>query len=324
MEEITPWTEYLVYATLMLLAVKVYFALRGKFTPIKLKGKHVFITGGSSGLGMELAKECYYKGAFVTVLGRDKSKLLTTLKELEFQREHSGLGQYMQVFSVDLLKPEKLSEIVEQAERRFGPVYILFACAGSNQAGFFLETPVQVFKDQMDANYITSVNILSIVARKMCKRKTGRVVLMGSADNYAKLPGKAAWDVSKAAIQALGDSIRPELEQFGVKVHIFNPGPIETPGYIQSNLYKSKFTSLNEGEPITTDEACSILLSGMSAGDYHITTHDWFSFLRVASIGCAPRNSLLLDLILACPSVLGSRLYGLLVKLRMKKVNLQV
>lgn len=71
---------------------------------------------------------------------------------------------------------------------------------------------------------------------------------------------------------------------------------METPGYYQGKIHKAQEIDELEGVPINVETACEILLTGISAGDKNITTHDCYSLLRICSLGGLVRNHLLLDL----------------------------
>lgn len=123
---------YIIAISVLIFVLRLYFFLRGKFRPLRLAGKHVLITGGTSGLGAELAKECYYRGAFVTLIARDKDTLFEILNNNEVHRETTGLGHHMQVFQLDICQADKLDSILDQAERRFGKIFLCFNCASVN------------------------------------------------------------------------------------------------------------------------------------------------------------------------------------------------
>lgn len=311
-------TKYFVVAAISVFSLRLYFHIRGLFRPLKLKDKHVLITGGSSGLGKEIAKECYYRGAYVTVLAKSRSSLLATMKELEIHNENSGLGNFLQVFDCNLATSEGIEAVVDRAERRFGPVFLFIGCSGTAKGGFFLDTTPQTFKEQMKSNFFSTVNSLQPVAKRMTKRQVGHVCLVGSYQSYTPVPGMCAWSASKCAVESLAKSIRPELERFNVKVYLFSPGPMETPGYYQAKVNKTDLVDQLEGRPIKPEVACSILLNGIAAGDRNITTHDFLSFIRVSSLGGVSRNNLLLDAIFGVFSVVAGHFYSLYIDFRVR------
>jgi 3-dehydrosphinganine reductase len=304
------WTVILFASAAVLFAARLYYSLRGQIVPLQLADKHVLITGGSSGLGKELAKECYFRGAKVTVFARNRESLLASLNEIERQSDTSGLGSYLQVFDVDVTNEDEVEKAIKRAETRFGSIFMLLACAGQTRSGYMTNTSISCFREMIEANYIGVVNVLHPVARRMCETEKGHIGLVLCSEVYAPLPGVSAFTASKAAVRSLAESLKPELDRFNVKMHLFIPGPIDTPGYRQGNVFKPQLIKQIQGPPISVERACSIFLNGISAGDFHITTSDWLSTLRISASGAISRNSFFLDMWFAAVSVMMASCYA--------------
>lgn len=315
------WTGILFASAAILFGFRLYYSLRGLIVPLQLAEKHVLITGGSSGLGKELAKECYFKGAKITVFARNRKALLGCLNEIERQADSSGLGRYFQVFEVDVTNEDEVEKAIKRAESRFGNIYMLLACAGNVKSGFMLNSPLHVYRNMMEDNYMGVLNVLHPIARRMCEAEKGHIGLVLSSEAYSPLPGISAFSASKAAVRSVAESLRPELARFNVHMHLFVPGPIDTPGYRESNAFKPQLIQQVQGPPISVEKACSIFLKGISAGDFHITTSDWLSSLRITSVGAVVRDSFYIDLWFATASVMLASCYAWWVDYKMLRAK---
>jgi len=93
-------------------------------------------------------------------------------------------------------------------------------------------------------------------------------------------------------------------------VHVYYPGPIETPGYHTGNANKAESTKNIEGKPISSERACNILLNGISAGQSFITTHDTYRLLSIGVLGAVIRDSLFIDFVFSGMSVVFAIAYS--------------
>lgn len=267
------------------------------------KSKHVFITGGSAGLGKSLAKKLYDSGAFVTIVARDESKLKAVCEELS--ASPAGKVQY---FSFDMCDPSSaaVTALVDKAEEAFGLVDYLFCNAGSSLPYLFLEAEPESFKKMMDVNYLGYAKLSQPVAKRMARRGSGAIVYVASILGVMTCPGYSPYSPSKHAVKALADIVQLELQPHGVQVHLYLPGTILSPGYEEENKIKSEVTKRIEGSAsaVSADEAADILLRGMARGDYMITTEMLFEFVMPAAVGSARRENFWFDLAWAPVSVL--------------------
>ncbi|OMJ72950.1 hypothetical protein SteCoe_28486 [Stentor coeruleus] len=283
----------------ILIAIKFLLFCKRRLKKFNLSGKHIMITGASSGLGKELARECYYKGARLTLISRNKLALDSLLKELEPSSRKSDYGNFVQIYNTDLSKNDKFEEIVKSAESRFGGVELFVSCAGHIEVGSFLTSKQEDFREQMENNYMSLVNSLLPVAKEMCQRKKGRICIVSAAQVYMPVEGNSAWLASKAAVHAFANCIRPELNRNKVHLSIFAPGAIDTEGWEKVASKKQKYLLDIEGKPLSVEKACTELLRGISACDLYITTNPIFRFIRICSLGAAERGNSIIDILLS-------------------------
>ena len=112
------------------------------------------------------------------------------------------------------------------------------------------------------------------VAREMATRRKGRMVFVSSVLGYMSVPGFASYSGSKYAVRGLTDAIYEEMRAFGIDVHMFAPGTIDTPGLVKENEGKPKVSWDIEGSTnaVSAEKAASQMFHAMSRGEYCITT----------------------------------------------------
>ena len=212
-------------------------------------GKHVLITGGSSGIGKALAAEFLACGARVTLLARTEAKLKEAVADLELpprklkpqpthaRDPHGGLPQVR--YEVASISDEAaLTAAVARAAVKYGPIDVLVANAGTAAPGLFLEMPTSTYQQQMDLNYMGTLKSLKAVIPEMVERRRGHVIIVSSAVSAVSFLGYSSYAPTKHALRGLADALRNELLGLGIAVQIAYPPDTDTPGYKHENETK--------------------------------------------------------------------------------------
>jgi short-subunit dehydrogenase len=181
--------------------------------------KSVFITGGTSGIGMELAKLYASKGWKVGVCGRDRSKF-----EESFEIAQDNVTYYC----VDVANREELQAAISSFSHSIG-LDLLIASAG---IGYKFKTKVPDFQWSYKMVHVNLLGVMYAVEAAldvMIPRSKGQIVAISSIAGYNGLPGVSAYSATKAAVQKYCESLNLDMKQFNIDVTTICPGFVETP-----------------------------------------------------------------------------------------------
>ncbi|KAG0693242.1 hypothetical protein DFH29DRAFT_816540 [Suillus ampliporus] len=262
------------------------------------KGLHVYITGGSQGLGLALAKLVARKGAHVSIVARTQSKLDDALKELEAVRQSPD--QVFKAFSFSLDTAEESAAALRAASDAHGGHVpdAVFACAGAAKPMYLLDMQAEDLTRGMSNGYWIQAWTAFAAAKQMVREnKKGKIILVSSTLGYMSLIGYSSYSPAKHALRGLADSLHSELMLYGIDTHIFFPPTMYTPGFDEENKTKPAITRTIEStdEGLTADQAAAGLLAGVENGHAHITADFITSLFRASTRGAASRSNTALD-----------------------------
>ena len=233
--------------------------------PFSLEGKHIVVSGASSGIGRQCAISCAAMGARVSLLGRNSERLQQTLSQMD------GTGHH--IYVVDLTVEEDIKTTVQQIVKDSGRISGLLNAAGIS--GTLLMKSVSGKKlDEFFQNNVYSAYILT---REVCRmghfaQEGGGIVFFSSIMGSYGETGKSLYAMTKGALQAATKSLACELAPKNIRVNAVSPGLIITP--INENLPHitdpskreelEKMHLLGLGKTEDVANACVYLLSDAS------------------------------------------------------------
>jgi short-subunit dehydrogenase len=185
-------------------------------------GKAVLITGASSGLGEELARQLAQQGALLTLAAR-RAEVLARLGGSI--REATGASPL--VIECDVTRDGDVERAVAETVAERGKLDIAFANAGFGVAGTFAKLTLADYRRQLETNVFGVLRTL-YAALPEVTRTHGQLVITGSVAGWVAVPGVSAYAMSKFALRALANSITPELEASGVTLTLISPGFVES------------------------------------------------------------------------------------------------
>ena len=235
-----------------------------------LRNQHVLITGGSSGIGLALARQALAAGARVSLVARDRARLERAAAEL---RESGGREAPVFVASADVARDAELAAALAGAEAVYGPVDVLIPSAGVARPGYFEEIPGEVFERTMAVSYLGTVYALKRVVPGMKARGRGAVVLVSSGAAFHGFFGYTPYAPSKFAVRGLAEALRAELRDTGVHVMIVYPPDTDTPQLVEENRTKPAETkAITAGGGLwSADDVARVTLAGLARRRFSVT-----------------------------------------------------
>ncbi len=189
----------------------------------KLNGTIAIITGATSGIGRETAREFAKAGSKVVVAGRRKERLQELVGELETS------GAEALSMQTDVADQSQIESLIAKTIERFGRIDVLVNNAGVAIASRFEEMPFEDFRRLMDVNFWGAVYACRSAVPQMRKQGGGGVILnVSSIFGKRGMPFETAYCASKFALAGFSESLRAELMSEGIDVCTIYPGAVET------------------------------------------------------------------------------------------------
>lgn len=232
--------------------------------------KSVLITGGSSGIGLALARQLVVHGAHVCLLARDVQKLENARQQLETLRVNAQ--QRIAVLAADVSDNASLSPVLSNWIAADGVPDVLINSAGVARPGYFEELTEEIFRWMMDVNYHGTVNTIRCVLPGMIARKSGQIINFSSIAGVIGVFGYTAYGGSKYAVRGFSDALRAEMKPKGIRVSIVFPPDTDTPQLAWEDQFKPFETRSISGtaKPISADKVAAAVLKAAARGKYAI------------------------------------------------------
>jgi short-subunit dehydrogenase len=195
-------------------------------------GKTVVITGGSRGLGLELARAFANEGANVALLARDGEQLV------EAEREIRRTGVRVVTISCDVTKQEEVQNAIDKIAAELG-IDILVNNAGIIQVGPLEHMQLQDFADAMNTHFWGALHLVQAVVPHMKRQHGGRIVNIASIGGKIAVPHMLPYVASKFALVGLSEGLRAELAKNHIYVTTVSPGLMRTGSHVNA-LFKGQ------------------------------------------------------------------------------------
>jgi short-subunit dehydrogenase len=183
--------------------------------------KLALVTGASSGIGLELARQ-FASNDFDLVVAAEDADLETAARELE------ATGARVDAVRVDLASDQGVDHLWARIQAAGRPLDAAALNAGIGAGGSFLDTDLSDELKIIDLNVRSTVHLAKHVARDMAGRGVGRMLFTSSIASTMPGPFQAVYNASKSFVQSFALALRNELKDTGVTVTSLMPGPTET------------------------------------------------------------------------------------------------
>lgn len=186
------------------------------------RGRTVWITGASSGIGEATAKLLARSGAKV---------ILSSNESLELSRVKEEIGECElepEIIAFDLSIPEQVEQAAKTAIQRFRAIDIFFSNGGVSTRTTALDTPTELDRKVMQINYFSGVAITKMLLPGMIKNGFGHIIATSSISGKFGFPLRSAYAASKHALHGFYESLWTELQDKGIRTTIICPGRVKT------------------------------------------------------------------------------------------------
>ena len=180
------------------------------------------VTGCSSGIGYETAIMLARHG-FLTFATMRNTKKSDSLKKA-IEKENLALN----ILELDVNDDVSIENTINQIKSEINRIDILINNAGYGLVGFFEDLTLAEIRDQFETNFFGVLNITRRVIPIMRKQMCGTIINISSGAGQVGFPGISAYVSTKFAIEGFSESLMYELQPFGIKVIIIEPGVIRT------------------------------------------------------------------------------------------------
>ena len=215
---------------------------------------NVWITGGSSGIGLALARHYAEAGHQVTVSARPGPRLEAAMATLR------PLGVHVE--PLDVTDEAAVGEVVERIAASRGPVDLAILNAGTYEPISAANFSSDKARNLMEVNYFSVCHAFQALLPGFRARGKGQLAVMASIAGYRGLPYAGVYSAAKSATIRLCESLNPELRAAGLQLSVINPGFVKTP-LTDRNDFPMPFL-------ISAEEAAAKIAEGIASGAFEI------------------------------------------------------
>ncbi len=187
------------------------------------QGQTVVITGGSRGLGLELARVFCEEGANVAICGRNGDTIEEALDILRSETDAAVFGAIC-----DVTNEREVHDFIKDVSDVFGPVDVLVNNAGVIQVGPQACMTREDYKSALDTHFFGPLATITAVLPEMRERRSGRIVNISSIGGKLSVPHLLPYCTSKFALVGYSHGLTTELQQHGISVTTVTPGLMRT------------------------------------------------------------------------------------------------
>ena len=192
------------------------------------------ITGGSSGIGLAIARQLAAQGHDVWLLARRRELLEAALEEV---RRLAPQGRHG-MLPCDVRDAAAVRQAIEAMMEQVGTPEWVVNSAGMVRPGYFWELPEDIFRTTMEVNYLGTVHVCRAVVPAMMAARRGHIVNLSSVAGFLGVFGYTAYSPTKFAVWGFSETLRAELRPYGISVSVVFPPDTDTPQLAGEEPYR--------------------------------------------------------------------------------------
>ncbi|XP_057489136.1 3-dehydrosphinganine reductase TSC10A-like [Actinidia eriantha] len=280
---------FLLSLILLPLALLAFLSLIVRPRPVKIpiKDRHVFITGGSSGIGLALAQLAASEGARVSILARNRDKLEDAKQAILL-----ATGIEVAVISADVRDFAAVKSAIEEA----GPIDVLVCNQGVFVPQELESQEMEEVKFMMDVNLMGTFHLIKAALPEMKNRRERgptSIAIMSSQAGQVGIYGYTAYSASKFGLRGMAEALQQEVIADNIHVSLIYPPDTETPGLMEENKRRPQLTSIIAGSSgaMKANEVAKKALDGIKSGSFMVPCNFEGLLLAIATAGLSPQRS---------------------------------
>lgn len=240
---------------------------------------YTLITGASSGIGAEFARELAKKGHHLILVARSENELVRLSDEIRQQQKIQ-----IQVIPHDLSQVASAESLFKKCQDLNLEVNVLINCAGIGLFDAFDSEDLGKIQEMILLNILTLTKLTHLFLPQL-KQNKGRILNVASTAAFQPVPDMACYAATKAYVLSLSEAINAELKNTGVTVTTLAPGPIRT------KFFEAAGTSIekNRMKKLTPEEVVQAGIEGLEKRK-SLVIPNWINRFIVFSIRLAPRS----------------------------------
>jgi short-subunit dehydrogenase len=202
---------------------------------MEAKQKYALVTGGTSGIGYELAKLFAKDGYNLVIVARNEQELQRVSSELI-----GGFGIEVITLSKDLFNPNNAFDVYKEVNERGIAIEILVNDAGQGQYGEFVDIDIRRELDIINLNISSLVVLTKLYLKEMVERGSGKILNLSSIASKMPGPWQAVYHGTKAFVQSFTEAVRSEVSDTGITITALLPGATDTDFFNKADMVQSK------------------------------------------------------------------------------------
>ena len=188
-----------------------------------IKNKVALVAASSKGLGKAVALQLSREGSKIVICARNKDRLFKTRDEIAAET-----GGMVRAFIADVRNKNQVKKMVEQVVNEFGTIEILVCNAGGPPSGMADEFTLDDYRDAMELNLLSTINLCYEVIPLMKKQKWGRIINMTSVTAKQPIDTLILSSTTRAGVLGFSKSLSNQLAPYGITVNSVCPGYTKT------------------------------------------------------------------------------------------------
>lgn len=230
------------------------------------------VTGASSGIGYELAKQFAQHG-FDLLVTADSNSIQNAAREIE------SSGVNVQVVQANLADHDGVHQLLSAIQSAGRPVDAVAINAGFGLSGRFDETDLKTEMDMVRLNVLSSIHLAKYMVKEMVARGNGRILFTSSIAGTMPTPYEAVYGATKAFLRSFSQSLREELKDTGVTVTALMPGATETNFFHRAGADDTKLGTSEKDDPA---EVAKEGFEALMAGKDHVVAGSFKNKMQAA------------------------------------------